>query len=256
MTIVQSIILGIVEGVTEFLPISSTGHLILASELLKISQSNFAKSFEIIIQLGAILSVVVMYWRSFLNIATLKKLIVAFIPTGAVGLALYKIIKTYFIGNQNVVLWALFIGGAALIIFELWHKQSEFAASSMAQISYKQSFFVGLCQSAAIIPGVSRSAATIVGGLVAGLDRKTIVEFSFLLAVPTMIGASALDLIKNADSFSQDQFGVLAVGFVISFITAIVSIKWLLGFIKKRNFIPFGIYRIILALVFWLTIFR
>lgn len=248
--------MGIVEGVTEFLPISSTGHLILAGELLKIAQSNFTKSFEIIIQLGAIFSVVVLYWKSFLHIENLKKLVIAFVPTGIIGLTLYKVVKTWLIGNQSVVLWALLLGGAALIVFEFWHKESEEAADDMAHVSYKQSLCIGLCQSIAIIPGVSRSAATIVGGLLAGLTRRTIVEFSFLLAVPTMLAASGLDLLKNADSFSKDQLGVLAVGFIVSFVTAMVSIKFLLSFIKKHNFVPFGIYRILLTLVFWLAVLK
>src|SRR3989344_5892455 len=161
MTIVDSIILGIVEGVTEFLPISSTGHLILASVLLGISQSDFVKSFEIIIQLGAICSVIVLYGKSFLNGAILKKIIIAFVPTGIIGLALYTIVKTYLIGSQAVVLWALFIGGAALIIFELWHREAENAAGSIEGISYGQAFWIGVCQSIAVIPGVSRSGATI-----------------------------------------------------------------------------------------------
>src|SRR3989344_2304639 len=169
MTILQSLILGIVEGVTEFLPISSTGHLILASELLKISQSDFVKSFEIIIQLGAICSVVVLYWKSFLDFANLKKIAVAFLPTGVIGLALYTVVKTYLIGNQSVVLWTLFLGGAIIILFEFFHKKSEDAPDEgLARISYRQAFWVGLCQSIAIIPGVSRSVATIVGGLFVG----------------------------------------------------------------------------------------
>ncbi len=256
MDILQSIILGVVEGITEFLPISSTGHLILASDLLKISQSNFIKSFEIIIQLGAIFSVVVLYWKSFLNLENLKKLIVAFIPTGIIGLALYKMVKSYLIGNLTVVLWALFAGGVALIVFELWHKESEDATDNIANISYKQSLYVGLFQSIAIIPGVSRSTATIVGGLLVGLKRKAIVEFSFLLAVPTMMAASGLDLIKNADSFSSDQLGVLIVGFVVSFITALLSIRFLLNWIKRHNFVVFGVYRILLTIAFWLLAVR
>lgn len=256
MTIIQSFILGIVEGVTEFLPISSTGHLTMASELLKIGQSNFTKSFEIIIQLGAILSVIVLYWKSFLNVQNLKKLFVAFLPTGVIGLAFYKIVKTFLLGNERVVLWALFLGGVALIIFEFWHKESEYDTEAVEKISYKQSLWIGLCQSLAIIPGVSRSAATIVGGLISGLKRKTIVEFSFLLAVPTMLAASGLDIVKNAGSFSKDQFGVLAVGFAVSFFVALASIKFLLGFIRRHNFIPFGIYRVLIAIVFWLVIFR
>lgn len=256
MTMIQSLILGIVEGISEFLPISSTGHLILASELLKIDQSNFTKSFEIIIQLGAIFSVVALYWRSFLKIEILKRLVVAFIPTGVIGLALYKVVKSYLLGNESVVLWSLLVGGLALIIFELWHKESADAAAEISDVTYRQSVTIGLCQSVAIIPGVSRSAATIVGGLLVGLKRKTVVEFSFLLAVPTMLAASGLDLLKNADSFSKDQLGVLTVGFVVSFITALISIRFLLGWIRTHNFVPFGIYRIILTLVFWLSVLR
>lgn len=256
MSLFHSIILGIVEGVTEFLPISSTGHLILTSELLKISQSNFTKSFEIIIQLGAIFSVIALYWKSFLNVENLKKIIVGFIPTGIIGLALYKIVKTYLMGNEGVVLWSLFIGGLALIAFEYWHKESADATEGISAISYKQSMLIGLCQSVAMIPGVSRSAATIVGGLLVGLKRKTIVEFSFMLAVPTMLAASGLDLIKNADLFSRDQFGVLAVGFAVSFVVAMASITFLLNYVKKHNFVPFGVYRVLLAIVFWLTVLR
>ena len=183
MTYAESLILGIVEGITEFLPISSTGHLILVSEFLKIGNQPFVKSFEIIIQLGAIFSVIFLYRRSFLDIEILKKIMVGFLPTGVIGLVLYKAIKVYFIGNHAMALWALFIGGFALIIFEFWHQESEDGGKDLAGISYKQALWIGLCQSAAIIPGVSRSAASIVGGLLAGLKRKTIVEFSFLLAV-------------------------------------------------------------------------
>ncbi|MBN2094340.1 MAG: undecaprenyl-diphosphate phosphatase [Candidatus Zambryskibacteria bacterium] len=270
MEIIQSLVLGVIEGITEFLPISSTGHLILVSEILKIEQSDFLKSFEIIIQLGAILSVIALYWRSFLNIEVLKRLVVAFIPTGIIGLALYKIIKTYLLDNEAVVLFALFLGGFALIGFELWYKRKRASQinfgtikevlhiekeDALARISYKKSLWIGFCQSLAIIPGVSRSAATIVGGLLAGLKRKTIVEFSFLLAVPTMVAASGLDIYKNYKSFSIDEFWTLAIGFVVSFIVAFISIKFLLSFIKKHDFIPFGIYRILLAFIFWLIIF-
>ncbi len=255
MTIFQSLILGIVEGVTEFLPISSTGHLILASKALGLDASNFAKSFEIIIQLGAIGAVIALYWQSFLRLENLKKLLVAFIPTGVIGLALYKLVKTYLLGNTSVVLWALALGGLALILFERWHKESETAASDLSQITYRQAFWIGLAQAVAIIPGVSRAAATIVGGLILGLKRQTIVEFSFLLAVPTMLAASGLDLIKNADTFSRDQFLSLTIGFVTAFLVALVTIKFLLQFIKTHNFTSFGVYRILIALILWFFIF-
>jgi undecaprenyl-diphosphatase len=260
MSGVESFILGIIEGITEFLPISSTGHLILASELLKIGQSDFQKSFEIIIQLGAICAVIILYWRQFLNIEILKRLVVAFIPTGVIGLALYKIIKTYLLGSTAVVLWAMLLGGIALIVFELWYKHSDGETamakkSSLGDISYVQAAAIGLFQAIAIIPGVSRSAATIVGGLVVGLKRTTIVEFSFLLAVPTMLAATGLDLYKNASSFSSADTLNLAIGFVTALVVAIFAIKFLLTFIRTHTFIPFGIYRVVIAVVFWMLFF-
>lgn len=255
MTIVDSVILGVVEGITEFLPISSTGHLIVAGQLMHLTQNDFLKSFEIIIQLGAIASVVVLYWRSFFNIEILKKLFVAFLPTAIIGLALYKIVKTYLLGNELVVLWALLLGGIALIVFELLHTDKEPATASAAPMTYTQAGLIGLFQALAIIPGVSRSAATIVGGLLLGLSRTTIVEFSFLLAVPTMLAATGLDLVKNASTFSTDQAGMLAVGFVVSFVVALCSIKFLLSFVRTHTFIPFGIYRILVSILFFFLIF-
>jgi len=250
--IFQALILGIVEGITEFLPISSTGHMILASHMMKLAQSEFIKSFEIIIQLGAILAVVVLYFRTLIiNLEVAKRVIVAFIPTAVIGFALYKFIKNYLLGSADVVLWALFIGGILLIVFEMLHKEKKDAKDDLAAISYKESLIIGVFQSLAVIPGVSRAAATIVGGLTVGLKRKTIVEFSFLLAVPTMLAATALDLMKSAPSFTPDEFIVLGVGFVVSFIVAILAIKLLLNYIKHNTFIPFGIYRIVLAALYW-----
>lgn len=256
MPLFDSLILGIVEGITEFLPISSTGHLILASNLLGLFQTEFLKSFEIIIQLGAIAAVVFVYWRSFLKIKIWQKVLAAFLPTGIIGFILYKIIKQYLIGNEAVVLWALLIGGLALIIFEKSHKEKEEANGEIENISYKQALGIGVCQSLAVVPGLSRSAATIVGGLALGLKRETIVKFSFLLAVPTMLAASGWDLLKNANSFLPEDLNVLAVGFVISFLTALITIKWLLNFVQKHNFVSFGIYRILVAGIFWLFILR
>jgi len=264
MPIFDSLILGIIEGITEFLPISSTGHLILTSDLLGLFQTDFLKSFEIIIQLGAIAAVIFLYWRSFLKIAVWRKLLVAFLPTGIIGFFLYKIIKQYLVGNETVVLWALILGGLALIIFEKsstrggsalgGHKEQEMAAGDIGEISYKQALSIGVCQSLAVVPGLSRSAATIVGGLILGLKRKTIVEFSFLLAVPTMLAASGWDLLKSAGDFEIGDFKILAVGFIVSFLTALVAVKWLLNFVQKRNFIYFGVYRILAGLVFWFFI--
>lgn len=263
MSILETLILGIIEGITEFLPISSTGHLILASNLLSIDQNNFLKSFEIIIQLGAISSVIFLYWRSLFKIETIKKLIIGFIPTGIIGLLFYKIVKTYLLSSPATVLWALIIGGIVLIIFELWLKNKNQANAinntdldqeDISNITYKQSALIGLFQSIAIIPGVSRSAATIIGGMLLGLKRKTIVEFSFLLAVPTMVFASGYDIFKNASSFSTDQIGTLILGFCTAFIVAIFAIKFFIRFISHHTFIPFGIYRIVIAIIIFLSL--
>lgn len=255
MDLFYAVIYGAVEGVTEFLPISSTGHLILTTHIFRISQTEFLKSFEISIQLGAILSVVVLYWRSLLvDFKVLKRLLVAFLPTAVLGLIFYKIIKEFLLSNNSVVLWSLFLGGIFLVIFELLHREKEDAGSEISSISYGQSFMIGIFQSIAMIPGVSRAAATIVGGLILGLRRKTIVEFSFLLAVPTMLAATGLDLIKNVHNFSSDQVIFLSIGFVTSFVVALLAIKFLLYFIKNHNFIIFGIYRIFIALLFWFVI--
>ena len=255
MQLLHVLIFGIVEGIAEFLPISSTGHLILTAKLLQISQSEFIKSFEIVIQLSAILSVVVLYWNRFIkNWQIWKRLLVAFLPTVLIGALLYKTIKKYLLGNNEVVLWSLFIGGLFLIIFELFHKEKKDAVEELSSVSYPQALVIGLFQSVAIVPGISRSAATIIGGLVAGLKRKNIVEFSFLLAVPTMLAATVFDLLKSSQVFKPEQFVSLAAGFIISFLVAIFAIKFLLAFIKRHSFIPFGIYRIIIALLFWFLV--
>ena len=250
MKFFDALILGIVEGITEFLPISSTGHLILASTLLRLSETEFLKSFEIAIQLGAILSVVVLYARSLIrDRVTIQKLFVAFLPTAVIGLLFYKLVKHYLLGNEWVVVAALFIGGIILILFE-WNRRGEDSGST--HITYPQAFLIGVFQSISIIPGVSRAAATIIGGLSLGIERKTIVEFSFLLAIPTMAAATALDLLKSASSFSSADFEILAVGFVVSFVVALVIIKWLLYYIKNHTFLSFGVYRIAVAFLFWL----
>jgi undecaprenyl-diphosphatase len=252
MSLLHAIILGIVEGITEFLPISSTAHLILASHLLHLGESEFVKSFEIIIQLGAILSVVVLFWSKFWNWDVLKKLVVAVIPTGVIGLTVYKAVKGYLLGNVNVVLLALLIGGIALIVFERWRLKNDREEVDFSEITYRKAFLIGLFQAIAVIPGVSRSAATIVGGSLIGVSKRTIVEFSFMLAVPTMLAATGLELVKGRAGL-VGNYGVLAVGFVVSFITAIIAIKSFLGYIKKHDFAAFGWYRVVLAIVYFLV---
>jgi undecaprenyl-diphosphatase len=254
MSLLHAIILGLVEGITEFLPISSTAHLILASHLLRLAESEFVKSFEIIIQLGAILSVVVLYWSKFWNWEVLKKLVVAVIPTGVIGLTVYKAIKGYLLGNVNVVLAALLIGGIVLILFERW-RLKDTNEVDFSEITYRKAFLIGLFQAIAVIPGVSRSAATIVGGSLIGVSKRTIVEFSFMLAVPTMLAATGLELVKSRAALAGN-YGVLAVGFVVSFVTAIIAIKSFLGYIKKHDFSVFGWYRVVLAAVYYLVFLR
>lgn len=253
MNIIHSIILGAVEGVTEFLPISSTAHLIITSRLLQLEQTEYMKSFEISIQMGAILSVVILYWRElFTNMETIKRLLAAFIPTGVLGFLMYKVVKHVLLGNGYVIAWSFFIGGIVLIVFELLHKENDEATERIDHISYTQCVLIGVFQSIAMIPGVSRSGITIVGGLLLGMQRKLIVEFSFLLAVPTMFSATAYDLYKSGGAFSFDQFWLLAVGFVVSFIVAWLCIKFLLHYIRRHTFIPFGVYRIVVGVMLFL----
>jgi len=257
MNYFQAIILGVVEGMTEFLPVSSTGHLILASDILRIPQTNFVKSFEIIIQLGAVLAVFFLYGKTLLvNKSVLLRILIAFLPTVFVGLTFYKAVKAILLGNIPITLAALFLGGIILIFLELMYREKDHHVDQVEKLNLKQSFLIGLCQSVAFIPGVSRAAATIIGALFLGAKRKPAVEFSFLLAVPTMLAATGLDLFKTNFSFNQNEYILLLLGLITSFIVAILSVKFLLQFIKTNNFVPFGIYRIILAFLFWLLIVR
>jgi undecaprenyl-diphosphatase len=255
MTTLQALILGIVEGITEFLPVSSTAHLILVTYALHLAETEFVKSFQIIVQLGAILSVVVLYWKKFWNWQVLIKLVVAFIPTGIIGLTVYPIVKGYLLGNVTVVLWSLLIGGLALIAFERFRPQAEEPDPDFSEITYRRALWIGVFQAIAVIPGVSRSAATIVGGSLLGVGKRTIVEFSFMLAVPTMLAASALELLKSHAAVSENV-PALAVGFVVSFVTAILAIKSFLTYIKKRDFTFFGWYRVGLAVLFYFFVLR
>lgn len=250
MTFTESIILGIVEGLTEFLPVSSTGHLILVSHLLGIPQTEAFKSFEIAIQLGSILAVVVLFWRSFLDIEVLKRLIVAFIPTGIIGFLLYSLIKTYLIGNSVVVVFALALGGLAIILIEWWKRDAVQSEGAVTDMTYTQSFLVGIAQALAVVPGVSRSGATAMGGLLMNIPRTAILTFSFLLAVPTMLMATAYDLYKTPEALMGTNVELLAVGFITAFIVALFVIRFALSYVRKHSFIGFGIYRILVAALF------
>ena len=255
MTFLDAFIYGLVEGLTEFLPVSSTAHLIIVSKLLGNPQTEFLKVFEVVIQFGAILSIIALYGRSLLvRFEIIKRVLTAFIPTAILGFLFHSVIKNVFFENIAVILWALFLGGVFLIIFERNHRESG-NGNGLENVPYWAAAGIGFFQALAMVPGVSRSAATIIGGLVFGLKRKETVEFSFLLAVPTMLAASALDLVKCRVSFSAHEWLFLAAGFVVSFIVALGSVKFLLRYIQSNNFIGFGVYRIILAIVFGMLIF-
>ena len=213
MNILDSIILGIVEGVTEFLPISSTGHMILVSYLLGLKQNSFEKTFEIAIQLGAILAVVSIYREKLThNLELWKKLIVAFIPTGIIGLALHHYVEKLF--NPFVVSVALIFWGMVFIAIELLYKEKEHHISEPEKISYLKAAMIGIFQSLAMVPGTSRSGATIIGGLLLGMKRVAATEFSFLLAIPTMFAATGFEMVKNFKEFTPEGGIVLVIGFV------------------------------------------
>lgn len=259
MTWLTSIILGALEGFTEFLPISSTAHLAFTSRLLALAETDFLKSFIIIVQFGAILAVLWLYRGTLLgHLVVTKKVLAAFFPTALIGFLLYRLIKTFLINNVGLALAAMFIGGVLIIIFERWHKPRELSLSAnaddpagLAAVSYRQAVLIGLAQALAVVPGVSRSAATIIGGLALGISRQTIVEFSFLLAVPTMLAATAYDFYQSAGAFSLAQFDLLIIGFVSAFVFALISVKFLLNYIKQHTFSAFGWYRMVASLLFF-----
>lgn len=249
MAIIAAIILGIVEGLSEFLPISSTGHLILASALLQLKQTDSHKVFEVTIQSGAMLAVVYIYRRQLASRSDLLgKLCFAFLPTGILGFLLYRLVKSFF--QPSLVSYMLIAGGIAFIVIERYIKDRPAAIAGIEELSYRQAFTIGLLQSLSMIPGVSRSGATIMGGLLVGMNRKDAAEFSFLLALPTMLAATGYDIYKNYALFSQGEWQNILVGFITSFIFAVIGIKALLRFITSHTFIPFGIYRIAVGILF------
>lgn len=243
-------ILGIVEGITEFLPISSTAHLMIASKILGLAQTDFVKSFEIVIQFGAIAAVLFVFGERALRDRFLwKKVLIAFVPTAVVGYILYSVIKTYLIGNFFVAASGLIVGGIALILLENYHPSRIQEGFGVEHITSKQAFVIGLVQSIAIIPGISRSATTIVCSRLFGASRKAAAEFSFLLAVPTVAAASGYDFLKHYKDFDgSNHFPLLIVGFFFSFFSALIAIRFLINYIQNNSFTTFGIYRIIVAI--------
>ena len=254
MSTIQSIILAIIEGLTEFLPVSSTGHMILASSIMKIQDDAFVKTFEIAIQLGAILAIVFLYAKQFFTkgITIYLKLAVAFLPTGVIGLLAYKIIKTYLF-NSTVVAVSLIIGGIILILIDKKVVSQKSKTDELQNISYKNAFFIGLIQCFSMVPGTSRAAATIVGGVFNGLDKKQATEFSFLLAVPTMFAATGYDLLKTPIEFNHQEIILLLIGSVVAFFTAWLAVKVFLKIVENYGFKHFGYYRIVIGVVFLLV---
>lgn len=244
MSIFEALILAIVEGITEFLPISSTGHMIIATAFMKMQSTDFVKIYTVNIQFGAILSVVVLYFKRFFqSIDFYLKLLVAFLPAAVVGFMFGDAIDSL-LENVVVVAISLIIGGIILLFTDKWFNQTE-----EKRITYLNALTVGFYQCIALIPGVSRSAATIIGGMAQGLTRKQAAEFSFFLAVPTMFAASAYKLLKGYKGISPDNVQILIIGNVVAFVVALLAIKFFIHFLTKYGFKAFGYYRIIVGML-------
>lgn len=250
MTYFQAIIIAIIEGLTEFLPVSSTGHMIIASSFFGIASEDFTKLFTVVIQLGAILSVIVLYFKRFFQtIGFYFKLLVAFIPAVVFGLLFSKKIDAL-LESPLMVAISLVLGGIVLLFVDGWFSRDE-ETDSIDDISYKRAFFIGLFQCLAMIPGVSRSGASIIGGMAQKLTRKTAAEFSFFLAVPTMFGATAkkcFDYYQDGLVLSSDEVNLLVIGNIVAFIVALLAIKSFIGYLQKHGFKLFGYYRIVAGL--------
>jgi undecaprenyl-diphosphatase len=246
----QAVVLSGVEGLTEFLPVSSTGHLILTAWILRLEQTDFLKTFEVVIQLGAILAVVFLYWkRLWKNPEEMKRIAAAFFPTAVVGFIGYRLIKTFLLGNTLVTVIMLAAGGLAIIVAD---RKFDVAAKGrkISELTYKQAVLIGLAQSLAVVPGVSRALATIWCGMAVGLSKREAVEMSFVLAVPTMAAASGYDLLKSGWSFSGTEWSFLGLGFGVSLIVALFAVKWFLNLVQQKGMIPFGWYRLLVAAAF------
>ena len=254
ISIFDSIILGIIEGLTEFLPISSTGHLIVASEFLGLKQDSITKAYEVIIQFAAILAVVLHYPSKFTfkHLELWKKVTLAFLPIGTIGFLFADQIKAMF--SIQIVAIMFIIGGIIFLIVEKYYKEDKTHIKDVEEISYKEAFYVGLAQIFALIPGTSRAGSTIIGAMLVGMNRKASAEFSFLLAIPVLCATTAYDLLKHYNDFTSSNILVLVIGFIVSFIVAFLAIKIFLNFLENYTFVAFGIYRIVFG-VFLLFMF-
>lgn len=262
--ILKVIFLGIVEGITEWLPISSTGHMLLVDEFITLNMSEaFKEMFFVVIQLGAIIAVVVMFWNKMwpfqfkdksqpkVKMDTINmwlKVVVACIPSAVLGLLFDDLLETYF-GNAVTIAIMLIVYGIAFILVENWNKKRTPKTKELGDITYKTAFIIGLFQVLSMIPGTSRSGATIIGALLIGVSRTAAAEFTFFLAVPTMVGASALKLVKFGLNFTSFELIALVIGMVVAFAVSVFCIKFLMSFIKKHDFKVFGWYRIVLGII-------
>ncbi|AKF25083.1 UDP pyrophosphate phosphatase [Sulfurovum lithotrophicum] len=249
MDIFQAIIIGIIEGFTEFLPISSTGHMIVASKFLGVAETDLTKAYEVIIQFAAILAVMLIYREkiTFKKIDLWMKLLFAFLPLAIVGFIFKDQIKTLF--NVQTVAWMFIIGGIVFLIVEYFYTEQEYHVKDVEKVSWIQAWWVGFAQIFSLVPGTSRAGATIIGGLLSGMDRKTSAEFSFLLAIPVMAAVSGYDLLKHYQDFANANWGAFMIGFIVAFAVAYATIKLFLAFLQRFTFVAFGIYRIIFGII-------
>ncbi|MFZ2539640.1 MAG: undecaprenyl-diphosphate phosphatase [Oscillospiraceae bacterium] len=262
LEIIKAIILGIVEGITEWLPISSTGHMILVDEFLQLNMSEAFKSmFRVVIQLGAIMAVVVLYFNKLNPFSPKKqaiekkqtwslwfKVLVASIPAGVVGFFFDDILEELFY-NPVTVATTLILYGVLFIVVENWNRNKTAKVSKLNELTYQTAFIIGMFQMLSLIPGTSRSGATIIGAILFGTSRYVAAEFTFFLAIPAMLGASLLKILKFGLSFSGAEITILLVGMIVAFVVSIIAIKFLMGYIKKHDFKVFGWYRIILGII-------
>lgn len=249
MTIFDAIILSIIEGITEFLPISSTGHMIVAGEWLGVANTDTNQAFEVIIQVAAILAVIANYKEKFhpRYFSLWVKVAVAFLPIGIIGFLMSDIVKALF--SVTVVGTMFIIGGIIFILVERYYQEEKCPTTDVNDITMKQAMWVGFAQIFALVPGTSRAGATIIGGMLSGLNRKSCAEFSFLLGLPVLGAASGYDLLKHYQSFTSTDFINLGIGFITAFIVAYFVIKWFIAFLSKFTFFGFGVYRIIFGLI-------
>ena len=254
MDIFQAIIIGIIEGFTEFLPISSTGHMIVASQFLGIEQSAVVKAYEVIIQFAAILAVMLLY-REKINLKEIdlwSKIFAAFLPLAMIGFLLKDWVKEIF--NVETVAWMFIVGGIIFIVVEYFHKDTEKRSQDLEEVTWTQAMSIGFGQVFSLIPGTSRAGSTIIAGMLSGVSRKASTEFSFLLAIPVMMAVSGYDLLTHYQDFVGADLTAFAVGFVVAFVVAYITIKMFIVFLQRFTFVAFGIYRIIFGVILLMII--